>query len=500
MLDAVVIGAGPNGLVAATTLARQGWEVLLLESKHRPGGALYSEQLTLPGYTHDVGAAFFPFAHFSPALRSLDLAGTGLRWANARRESSHPASDGSCASIACDIDLACASFGGDGAAWNRLARWQESMGDRLAAALLASLPALREASTLGPKNLLRLANYGARSSGNLARKLFRTEAGQRVLPALALHVDLGPEHLGGAGLGLVLALLACSTGFPVPIGGAKAITRAILRRFQEAGGKLQLNSRVDRILTRHGRVAAVRTADGDEIAIGRAVMADVGAPALFLRLLDNGCVPSWLLRRMRRFRYGWGTFKMDWALAAPVPWLAPEAREAAVVHAGESVDDLIAYSRQVEGGELPTHAYLVIGQQSLADPSRAPAGAQTLWSYTHVPSQIEAGWDELREAFADRVEGWIERLAPGFRSLIRARAIHTPQDLEAMDENLVGGDLGGGSARLDQQLFFRPAFGYFRHRTPVRGLYLCSASTHPGAGVHGACGFNAAHMAILDNR
>jgi phytoene dehydrogenase-like protein len=203
---------------------------------------------------------------------------------------------------------------------------------------------------------------------------------------------------------------------------------------------------------------------------------------------------------MRRFCYGWGTFKMDWALSGPVPWSAPEARESAVVHAGDSVADLQMFTEQVRAGQLPTNPYLVIGQQSLVDSSRAPAGSHTLWAYSHVPAQVERGWEQQREAFADRVEARIEGLAPGFRNLIRARGIHSPVDLENMDENLVGGDLGGGSARFDHQLFFRPAFPYFRYRTPVRGLYLCSASTHPGAGVHGACGFNAARTALGDQR
>jgi phytoene dehydrogenase-like protein len=201
---------------------------------------------------------------------------------------------------------------------------------------------------------------------------------------------------------------------------------------------------------------------------------------------------------MRRFRFGWGTFKVDWALAGPVPWSAPQAREAAVVHAGDSVADLMRFTRTVRAGQLPENPYLVIGQQSLVDPGRAPPGGHTLWAYSRVPNALPGGWGPEREAFADRIEERIEGLAPGFRGLIRARAVHTPDDLEAMDQNLVGGDLGGGSARFTQQLFFRPVFPYFRYRTPVHDLYLASASTHPGAGVHGACGFNAARQALAD--
>jgi phytoene dehydrogenase-like protein len=498
MFDALVVGAGPNGLVAAATLARRGWRVLLLEAKGRPGGALYSEELSLPGYLHDVGAAFFPFALTSPALRSLDLGAVGLEWRNARRDSSHPGPDGLCPSIARDLELTKSSFGTDGSAWEKLARWQHAMGDRLVEALLAPLPSFASAWQLGLRQLTKLGLAGLRSTAGLSRRLFSSDAAQRVLPGLALHVDLGPNDFSGAGLGLTLALLACSTGFPVPVGGARAITHAILRRFEEAGGTIQLGTPVQEILVRGKRAVAVRTKAGQEIGARRAILTDVGAPALYLKMLSSAAVPSWVRASMRRFRYGWGTFKMDWALSGLVPWTAPEARESAVVHAGDSVADLVEFTQQVRGGRLPTNPYLVIGQQSLLDSSRAPPDGHTLWAYSHIPSELPEGWKKHRETFADRIEQRIEGLAPGFRSLIRARAVHAPPDLEAMDENLVGGDLGGGSAQLDQQLFFRPVFPYFRYRTPVRGLYLCSASTHPGAGVHGACGFNAARMALRD--
>jgi phytoene dehydrogenase-like protein len=499
-MDAVVIGAGPNGLTAAATLARHGWSVLVLEAQRRPGGAAYSEELTLPGYLHDVGAAFFPFADDSPAFRSLDLPGAGLEWANARRESCHPAPDGTVATISRDIEETVRSFGADGPAWRRLAEWRRGMGQRLPDALLGALPGLGPAWRLGVGNLLRLACNGLLTTGALARVHFKMEAARRVVPGLALHADLGPDDFGGAGMGLVLALMAAQPGFRVPRGGARAITQALLRRLEEAGGQLRLQTRCTRVLTRQGQVAAVRTESGEEIAVGRAALADVGPPALFLKMLEERQATWWLRTQVRRFRYGWGTFKMDWALSGPVPWLSDEARESAVVHAGDSLADLTRFTRQVRAGQLPNNPYLVIGQQSLADPGRAPPGHHTLWAYSHVPSRVEGGWTQHREAFADRIERRLEGLAPGFRQLILGRHIATPADLEAMDENLVGGDLGGGSAQFDQQLIFRPAFPYFRYRTPVRGLYLASASTHPGPGVHGACGYNAALQALADDR
>ncbi len=496
--DAIVIGAGPNGLVGAATLARAGWRVLLLEAKDRPGGALYSLPYTLPGFVHDVGAAFFPFAEHSPGLRSLDLERVGLEWRSARYESAHPGPDGQCPAIARDVDLAAATFGLDADAWRRLAGWQRAMGPRLAEFLLAPLPGLGAAWRLGMRHLTGIALAGLATPAGFSRRLFHSEAPRRVIPGLALHVDLGPRDVSGAALGLVLALLAAGSGFRVPVGGARSITDALLRRFHEAGGQMRLGTHVDDIVVRNRRAVAVGTNRGEEIPVRRAILADVGAPALFLRMLPQRWVSWWLRFSIGRFRYGWGTFKMDWALSGAVPWAAEPAPQAAVVHAGDSIDDLVAFTRQVRAGQLPANPYLVIGQQSLLDPKRSPPGQHTLWAYSHVPAHMAGGWARHKEAFADAIENRIEGLAPGFRRLILARTIHAPDDLEAMDENLVGGDLGGGSARLSHQLFFRPAFPYFRHKTPIRGLYLASASSPPGAGVHGACGFNAANMALRD--
>lgn len=499
MSDAIVIGAGPNGLVAACRLARAGWSVTLVESQDEPGGACRSAELTRPGFVHDRGAAFFPFGQASPALLDLELEEVGLRWCRGAIESAHPALDGTCAAIAASIEETARHFGGleeDGRAFAELATWHARTRDRMLEMLLGPLPPLASALRFGPINLARLAEVGLSSGRGFASR-FRSEAAKRVLPALALHTDVGPDDPCGAAVGFVLGMLASSSGFLVPEGGTSAITRALLRRFTEAGGELVLGQRVRRIVTRGGEAVAVRTAS-DELAAERAIIADTGAPALYLNLLDRDDVPRRVIAAMERFPYGFGTFKLDWALSGPVPWEHPDAARAAVVHTGESLDDLARFAQQVRDGRIPERPYLVIGQQSLLDPSRAPAGQHTLWAYSRVPSEVAGGWSRHAERYADSIDARIEALAPGFSSRILARRVFAPPDLEEMDENLVGGDLGGGSAQLQHQLFMRPVFPYFRYRTPVERLYLGSSYTHPGAGVHGACGHNAADAALRD--
>jgi phytoene dehydrogenase-like protein len=490
--DAIVIGGGPNGLVAALELQRAGLRTLLLEAHpRRVGGGLGTEPLTgVEGFRHDVGAAFFPFGTTSPAFAGLDIP-----WRFAPIESAHPALDGTAGIVTRGSTPARAP---DAARWDRLREWYARIQGHFLPALTGPFPTVGPALALGPANWVRLAAAFARTGRGLSNAWFATEASRRVLPGLSLHVDAGPDDAFGAGIGLVLTLQALTGGFPVAEGGSATIAHVLLDAFERAGGSVRTAAHVKRVIVANDRATAVALDDGTQILARQAVVSDTSAAALYLGLLGGSHQPDRVRRRMERFPYGFGTFKMDWALSGPVPWTNEHARAAAVVHPGESVDDLARFTREVRDGRIPRDPYLVIGQQTLADPTRAPAGKHTLWAYSRVPTGLS--WDAHRESFADAIEARIEGLAPGFRSTILGRAITTPDDLERQNENLVLGDICGGSNAWYRQLVFRPVFPYFRYRTPVRRLYLCSSYTHPGAGVHGMCGRNAAKMVLADVR
>ncbi|MFH8394467.1 phytoene desaturase family protein [Streptomyces sp. NPDC018036] len=514
MPDAVVIGAGPNGLVAANLLADHGWSVEVLEEQDAPGGAVRHDQGVAPGFTNDLFSSFYPLAAASPVLAGLHLEREGLRWSHAPRVLAHPLSDGRCAVLGRELDDTAASLEtfapGDGDVWRELHSMWERVRPDLLAALFTPFPPVRA----GAKLALRLRSGGglrlARSLVLPVRRLgeeeFRGEGGRLLLAGNALHADLAPEAAGSGGFGWLMSMLGQTYGFPVPRGGSGALTEAMTRRLEKAGGLVRCGKRVSGIVIRQGRAVAVRTADGETVVARRAVLADVSVPALYGELVGSAHLPSQVLADVRRFQWDFATFKVDWALDGRVPWRAPEAAGAGTVHLADGVDELTRFAAQIAMGQVPDRPFALFGQMTTADPTRSPEGTEAAWAYTHVPHRIkgDAGeeglsgtWDpKEQERMADRIEEQVERFAPGFRSLVRARRVLAPPALQSLNANLHGGAINGGTTALHQQFVFRPVPGTGRPETPVKSLFLASAGAHPGGGVHGAPGANAARSAL----
>jgi phytoene dehydrogenase-like protein len=519
--DAIVIGAGPNGLVAANLLADAGWRVLVLEAQSTPGGAVCSAELVAPGFVADVCSSCYPLGLASPVLQRLDLEAHGLRWSHAPLALAHPTPDGCVFVDPSDPDATAASVDafapGDGRVWEKLFRRWERAGPAVMNTLLAPFPPVRAATgaarAIGPRDLLGFARMSLWSLDRVARE-FDGEGGRLLLGGNMAHTDLSMSAATGAMYGWLLACLAQSVGFPVVEGGAGRLTEALVARLVAAGGELRFDAPIARVIVSDGRAQGVVTVDGTEVRARKAVLADTAAPSLYLDLVGAEHLPRRQLRALRRFRWDHGTVKLDWALSGPIPWIAEPARRAGVVHVIDSVAALRTAGAQLERGQVPAEPFMIVGQTTTADATRSPAGTEAAWAYTHVPQEIrgdagaDAGgevtgrWDDADGArMADRIEAQIERRAPGFRALVQARHIHTPASLEAHDANLVGGAVNGGTAALRQQLCFRPTPTlHGGARTPIHDLYLASAGAHPGGGVHGACGANAAHAALRRSR
>lgn len=505
--DAIVIGAGPNGLVAANVLADAGWRVLVLEAEAEPGGAVRSDEGVEPGFVSDLFSSFYPLAAASPALRALQLERHGLRWSHAPSVLAHPRDGGRAAVLHREPERTAEalerSAPGDGEAYLRLLGLWDQVSGPLLDALLGPFPPVRAGARLaravhgaGGTRLLRLLTLPAR---RLGQEWFRGPGAPLLLTGCGLHADFLPESPGSGAFGWLLVMLGQRLGWPVPEGGASALTGALVRRLAARGGVVRCGEPVAGVVVARGRCVGVRTAGGETLRAGRAVLADVPAPALYGGLVPEEELPARLRADIRRFQWDFATFKTDWALDGPIPWAAPEAAGAGTVHVAGGLSHLSHATLDVITGVLPERPCLVLGQMTTADPSRSPEGTESAWAYTHVPQHPRDGadWDpRRREELAARVEAAVEHYAPGFRAAVRARRVLAPPDLQARNRSLVGGSLNGGTAAPHQQLIFRPVPGTGRPATPIPGLFLASSSAHPGGGVHGACGANAARAAL----
>ena len=515
--DAIVIGAGPNGLVAANLLADRGWKVLVLEAKDQTGGAVKSAEVTEPGFVTDLFSAFYPLAAASPWIRSLELERWGLEWVRTPVVVAHQHIDGRSAAIHGDLERTCASLErdapGDGERWRRLYEEWKRVEQPLVDALFTPFPPVRPAARLlnaTRSDLLRYARAGVMPVRRLSDERFEGEAGGWLMAGNALHADLTPDMAGGALFGMVLCGLGQSIGFPFPRGGAGHLTDALVARLEAAGGEIRTDAPVVEVKVEGGKATGVLMADGSEISCSRAVLADVLATKLYREMLPAGSVPEELSEDLGNFELDNSTFKVNWALDGPIPWVSEESRQAGTVHVAGGMDELSQTTAELIRKLVPANPFLIVGQYAMSDRSRAPEGKESAWAYTHLPQEIEgdAGEEGLSgawaggdaERFAARIEDRMETVAPGFRDLIRSRTIQTPVDLEESNPSLVGGALNAGTSQIHQQLVFRPTPGFAGPGTPVRGLFLASASAHPGGGVHGGPGANAARGAINARR
>lgn len=517
--DAIVIGAGPNGLVAANVLADAGWRVLVLEAQSTPGGAVRSDREVHPDFVHDTFSAFYPLALASRAISSLRLEDHGLAWEHAPAVLGHPFGDGQWAVLHRDRSLTAAGLDalhpGDGRAWLELCGTWDRIGPSLVDGLTTPFPPLRAGARLLPA----LARAGgldtvrrlATPVASLGRELFGGPAGGLLLAGNAGHADFPLASPGSGVFGVLMTMLGQTVGFPVPRGGAQALTDALVARFTGLGGDLLVDAEVTRIVVRGGRVRGVETRDGDRYD-ARAVVADVAAPHLFGGLVRHEDLPPRLVRGMRAFELDPGTVKVDWALSGPVPWTNLPVDVPGTVHVADSVEEMTRTLTQVASGVVPDRPFLLTGQMTTSDSSRSPAGTESFWAYTHVPQpgatrsdageEVSGRWDQDDcQRFADRMQARIEARAPGFGDLVMARRVLGPHELEARDANLIGGAVNGGTSQLHQELVFRPVPSMRgRASTGVGGLFLGSAAAHPGGGVHGAAGANAARAALWQHR
>jgi len=462
---ACVIGAGPNGLAAAIVLAQAGLEVEVFEAESQPGGAARTMELTMPGFHHDFGSAVHPMAVGSPFFSTLPLHDYGLEWIHSPAPLAHPLDDGAAVLLERNFDDAQAAFGEDGAAWRGLMeplaeRWPE-----LARDILRPLLAW-------PRHPLLLARFGIHalpSASFVARQRFRTERVRALFAGLSAHSVLNLNRTLSASFGVVMGVSAHAVGWPIPRGGAQSITNALSGYLAALGGRIHTSTRIE---------------DLRQLPPCDLTLCDL-TPQQLLHVSGEKLSPSYR-KRLKQYRYGPGVLKVDYALSGSIPWTATECLRAATVHVGGSMQEIAASEAAMSQGKISERPFVLVAQPTLFDPSRAPEGKHIAWAYCHIPHGSQANCLE-------NLENQIERFAPGFRDCVLARRIFAPADLEAMDANLVGGDVNGGAMDI-RQLLFRPTWR--QYRTSANDVYLCSSSTPPGGAVHGMCGYNAARMAL----
>jgi phytoene dehydrogenase-like protein len=465
--DAIVIGSGPNGLAAAITLAQAGCSTLLLEAKATVGGGLRSAELTLPGFVHDVCSAIHPLGVGSPFFRRLPLAEYGLEWIYPPAPLAHPLDEDTAVVLEQSVEATSTKLGQDATAYRKLMAPLVADWDKLASDLLGPFP-------FPPCHPLALARFGLsaiRSARSLAESRFQGKHARALFAGLAAHSIMPLEKPPTASFGLVLGILGHALGWPLPKGGSQCIADALAAYFQSLGGEIVTNNPVEVV---------------DKLPPSRLVMFDV-TPRQFLHLAGDRLPPGYR-RQLEKYRYGPGVFKVDWALDGPIPWRAEACARAGTVHVGGTLAEVAASERAMWQGPPAEKPFVLVVQQSLFDPTRAPAGKHTVWAYCHVPNGSTFDMTE-------RIEAQIERFAPGFRERIIARSVMPPAQMEQYNPNYIGGDINGGVQDF-WQLFTRPVPRWIPYSTPIRGFYLCSSSTPPGGGVHGMCGYHAAKAAL----
>ena len=465
--SAVVIGSGPNGLTAAIVLATAGLHTTVIEAQTSVGGGTRSAELTLPGFLHDVCSAVHPLAVSSPAFQAFPLSSHGLNWIQPPIPLAHPFDDGTAAILDRSLDRTCEGLGEDGHAYQRTvgplsSRWAELMQEVLQ-------PVLHPPHNLGLS--IRFGLLAALPASLAARSLFKSHKARALFAGNAAHSVLPLEELGTSAFAWILSAAAHAAGWPIPQGGSQRIADALSSYFQSLGGRI---------------VTGTRVASLEDVREAGVILCDV-TPRQFLQLAGDR-LPSRYRRKMEKYRYGPGVFKMDWALSGPIPWKAEECSRASTVHIGGTLEEIASSERAVWQGILSERPFVLLTQPSQFDKARAPENRHIAWAYCHVPNGSDA--DMSRQ-----IESQIERFAPGFRSRILARHCFAASQLERHNPNLVGGDITGGANHIGQ-LIARPS--RLLYRTPVRGVYLCSASTPPGGGVHGMCGWHAAKLALAD--